>query len=168
MCVGGGVFLCLCHGAQVSDNPLSTALLSSSFLMSFALILFSSLSAPPFSQILPLSQNTHTLCLSLAHSLTHSLLCCTFLTLHLPHPLSGLIPHMRKLIIKAEAPPKKKQKGPAGAEAPPPPPKITHAQVFVSDRFVGWQEAVLHALQVRLGRKKDGWMGCIDTSDRWG
>ena len=55
---------------------------------------------------------------------------------------------MRKLIIKAEAPPKKKGKGPAGGDAPPPP-KITHGQIYVADRFVGWQEAVLHALQVR-------------------
>jgi leucyl-tRNA synthetase len=51
---------------------------------------------------------------------------------------------MRKLIAKAEAPPKKKK-----ADEPPPP-KITHGQVWVSERFVGWQEAVLHALQVRL------------------
>jgi hypothetical protein len=50
---------------------------------------------------------------------------------------------MRKLIAKAEAPPKKKK-----ADEPPPP-KITHGQVWVSERFVGWQEAVLHALQVR-------------------
>lgn len=54
-----------------------------------------------------------------------------------------MIPSMRKLIAKAEAPPKKKK-----ADEPPPP-KITHGQVWVSERFVGWQEAVLHALQVR-------------------
>ncbi len=29
----------------------------------------------------------------------------------------------------------------------PPPPKITHGDIFVSDRFVGWQEKVLGALQ---------------------
>jgi len=61
-----------------------------------------------------------------------------------------LIPHLRKLIIKAEAPPKKKQKGPAGAEAPPPPPKITHCQLFVAEQYVGWQEGVLQALQVGM------------------
>ena len=49
---------------------------------------------------------------------------------------------MRKLIAKAEAPPKKKK-----ADTPPPP-KITHGQVWVSQQFVGWQEAVLRALQV--------------------
>jgi hypothetical protein len=54
---------------------------------------------------------------------------------------------MRKMIMKAEAPTKKKQKGPPGPEAPPPP-KITHAQIYVSDKFVGWQEALLRALQV--------------------
>jgi hypothetical protein len=68
-----------------------------------------------------------------------------------PHPpplcSTVMIPSMRKLIIKAEAPPKSK-KGPAG----PPPPKITHCQIFVADRFVGWQEAVLQALQVRMAR----------------
>lgn len=72
---------------------------------------------------------------------------CLFLSCHLHTTV--MIPSMRKLIIKAEAPPKKKAKGPAGApEAPPP--KITHGQIYVADRFVGWQEAVLRALQVRL------------------
>eukprot|EP00878_Enallax_costatus_P006705 GHUV01007030.1.p1 GENE.GHUV01007030.1~~GHUV01007030.1.p1 ORF type:complete len:1031 (+),score=336.93 GHUV01007030.1:253-3345(+) len=51
------------------------------------------------------------------------------------------IPSVRKLISKAEAPPKKKK-----ADTPPPP-KITHGQVWVSQQFVGWQEAVLRALQ---------------------
>lgn len=74
-----------------------------------------------------------------------------------------LIPHLRKLIIKAEAPPKKKQKGPAGAEAPPPP-KITHCQLFVAERYVGWQEAVLQALQVIRMRMKGGVMrGCVEA-----
>lgn len=59
---------------------------------------------------------------------------------------------MRKQIAKAEAPPKKKGKGPADA---PPPPKITHAQIFVGERFLGWQEAVLQALQVYV------WEGCL-------
>lgn len=55
---------------------------------------------------------------------------------------ADIIPSMRKLIAKAEAPPKKKK-----ADTPPPP-KITHGQVWVSQQFVGWQEAVLRALQV--------------------
>eukprot|EP00882_Tetradesmus_deserticola_P006429 GHRQ01006765.1.p1 GENE.GHRQ01006765.1~~GHRQ01006765.1.p1 ORF type:complete len:1052 (+),score=503.60 GHRQ01006765.1:66-3221(+) len=55
--------------------------------------------------------------------------------------IEDVIPSMRKLIAKAEAPPKKKK-----ADEPPPP-KITHGRVWVSERFVGWQEAVLHALQ---------------------
>lgn len=58
--------------------------------------------------------------------------------------LADVIPSMRKLIAKAEAPPRKKK-----ADEPPPP-KITHGQVWVSERFVGWQEAVLTALQVRM------------------
>uniref|UniRef100_A0A383W6K7 leucine--tRNA ligase n=1 Tax=Tetradesmus obliquus TaxID=3088 RepID=A0A383W6K7_TETOB len=57
--------------------------------------------------------------------------------------IEDMIPSMRKLIAKAEAPPKKKK-----ADEPPPP-KITHGQVWVSERFVGWQEAVLHALQAK-------------------
>lgn len=56
--------------------------------------------------------------------------------------LADFIPSVRKLIAKAEAPPKKKK-----ADTPPPP-KITHGQVWVSQQFVGWQEAVLRALQV--------------------
>lgn len=58
-------------------------------------------------------------------------------------PADHFIPSVRKLIAKAEAPPKKKK-----ADTPPPP-KITHGQVWISQQFVGWQEVVLRALQVR-------------------
>jgi len=61
---------------------------------------------------------------------------------------------MRKVIMKVEAPPKKKK-----ADAPPPP-KVTHGWVWVSARFVGWQEAVLVALQVGpTGSKVQGGPG---------
>ncbi|KAF8060524.1 leucine--tRNA ligase [Scenedesmus sp. PABB004] len=55
--------------------------------------------------------------------------------------IEDVIPAMRKAIAKAEAPPKKKK-----ADAPLPP-KVTHGAVWVAERFVGWQEAVLRALQ---------------------
>lgn len=70
---------------------------------------------------------------------------------------------MRKLIIKCEAPPKKKAKGPA--EAAPPPPKITAGQIFVAERFVGWQEAVLRALQVNGGGGKGLSAGSTEGGD---
>eukprot|EP00879_Flechtneria_rotunda_P020422 GHRR01021486.1.p1 GENE.GHRR01021486.1~~GHRR01021486.1.p1 ORF type:complete len:246 (+),score=120.66 GHRR01021486.1:1280-2017(+) len=58
--------------------------------------------------------------------------------------IEDIIPSMRKLIAKVEAPPKKK-KGAAAVETPTP--KVTHGQVWVSKKFVGWQEAVLLTLQ---------------------
>ncbi|KAG2427994.1 hypothetical protein HXX76_011980 [Chlamydomonas incerta] len=62
--------------------------------------------------------------------------------------IEDLIPAMRKAIAKAEAPPKKKGPGPAE-----PPPRVVGAHVFVSERFVGWQEAVLRALAPRFNAK---------------
>lgn len=55
--------------------------------------------------------------------------------------LEDLVPTLRKLIQKAETPAKKK-----GGGVPAAPVRITRADVFIAQRFVGWQEAVLHAL----------------------
>ncbi|GFR47083.1 hypothetical protein Agub_g8770 [Astrephomene gubernaculifera] len=59
--------------------------------------------------------------------------------------IEDLIPTLRKAIAKAEAPPKKKGPGPAV-----PPPRVASLHVFVSERFVGWQERVLGALAPRF------------------
>ncbi|GIL94940.1 hypothetical protein Vretimale_1053 [Volvox reticuliferus] len=61
--------------------------------------------------------------------------------------IEDLIPSLRKAIAKAEAPPKKK--GPATA----PPPRVAAVHVFVSERFIGWQEQVLGALAPRFNAK---------------
>ncbi|EFJ52544.1 hypothetical protein VOLCADRAFT_103034 [Volvox carteri f. nagariensis] len=61
--------------------------------------------------------------------------------------VEDLIPSLRKAIAKAEAPPKKK--GPSAA----PPPRVVAAHVFVSERFIGWQERVLGALAPRFDAK---------------
>ncbi|GBF91226.1 hypothetical protein Rsub_03546 [Raphidocelis subcapitata] len=54
--------------------------------------------------------------------------------------IESVIFHWRKLIAKAEAPPKKKKAG------DPLPPRIVRVDAFVAERFGGWQEVVLRAL----------------------
>jgi len=56
--------------------------------------------------------------------------------------IEDLIPSMRALKSKAEMPPRKKGAGP-----PPTPVKVVHGDMFVAERFGGWQEGVLLALQ---------------------
>jgi len=56
--------------------------------------------------------------------------------------IEDAIPAFRKAIAKAEAPPKTKK----GQPAAPPPPKVTRADIYVAERFVGWQETTLRAL----------------------
>jgi hypothetical protein len=60
--------------------------------------------------------------------------------------IETLIPAMRKLIAKVEAPPKAK-KGAAAQQQQQQQQKVTGVQVFIGERFIGWQEAVLGALQ---------------------
>ncbi|KAG2497803.1 hypothetical protein HYH03_004074 [Edaphochlamys debaryana] len=62
--------------------------------------------------------------------------------------IEDLIPSLRKAIAKAEAPPKKKGNAPVE-----PPPRVSQVLVFVSERFVGWQEAVLRALAPHFDAK---------------
>jgi leucyl-tRNA synthetase len=56
--------------------------------------------------------------------------------------VESMIPSWRKAIAKAEAPPKSKK----GQAAVAPPPKVKRADIFFSERFVGWQETTLRAL----------------------
>ena len=56
--------------------------------------------------------------------------------------IEGIIPAMRKMIVKMEAPPKNKKGAVCNV-----PRKVTHGQVFVGERYIGWQEAVLLVLQ---------------------
>lgn len=62
--------------------------------------------------------------------------------------LEDLIPTLRKVIQKAETPAKKKGQQPQG-----PAPKVIHADIFVAERFIGWQEKVLLALQAGFDSK---------------
>lgn len=55
--------------------------------------------------------------------------------------IEEIIPSLRKLIQKAEAPAKKKGPTPVSAA------KVIRADIFVSDQFKGWQELTLLALQ---------------------
>jgi len=55
--------------------------------------------------------------------------------------IEDFIPTLRKLMQKAETPAKKK----GGPE--PTPLKVVHGDIFVAERFVGWQEKALLALQ---------------------
>lgn len=55
--------------------------------------------------------------------------------------IESFIPSLRKLIAKAEMPAKPKKGQPAEA-----PGKVTHGDVFISERYVGWQEKTLVAL----------------------
>ncbi|KAG1663339.1 hypothetical protein FOA52_004101 [Chlamydomonas sp. UWO 241] len=64
---------------------------------------------------------------------------------------------MRKLIIKAEAPPKSK-KGPTGPAG-----KVIHGSVFVADKFIGWQEKTLLVLQSAFDAKAKTFAPDVNT-----
>ncbi|GAX85489.1 hypothetical protein CEUSTIGMA_g12905.t1 [Chlamydomonas eustigma] len=56
--------------------------------------------------------------------------------------IEDLIPTLRRLIQKAETPAKKK-----GNQIQGPAPKVVHGDIFVAERFIGWQEKALLSLQ---------------------
>jgi leucyl-tRNA synthetase len=64
--------------------------------------------------------------------------------------VEDLIPALRKSVAKAEAPAKGGSKGGKGAApaAPAgPPPKVRSGTLYVAERYVGWQDAVLRAMR---------------------
>ncbi|KAL6757784.1 hypothetical protein V8C86DRAFT_1623510, partial [Haematococcus lacustris] len=56
--------------------------------------------------------------------------------------IEDFIPDLRKQIQKAEAPPKKAKPGTQVVAQ-----QVVHADVFVAEQFIGWQQKVLQALQ---------------------
>ncbi|BDA46666.1 Leucine-tRNA ligase, cytoplasmic [Coccomyxa sp. Obi] len=61
---------------------------------------------------------------------------------------------LRKGIEKAEAPPKKKG---GGQQAPPP--KVVRADVYVAERYGGWQEVALNSLKAQFDAATKGFRG---------
>lgn len=61
--------------------------------------------------------------------------------------VEGLLPTIRKQIAKVEAPAKKKN------QAAQPQARVTHIDIVVGERFIGWQEKVLNALLSRFDDK---------------
>eukprot|EP00195_Chlamydomonas_chlamydogama_P014672 CAMPEP_0202900896 /NCGR_PEP_ID=MMETSP1392-20130828/12094_1 /ASSEMBLY_ACC=CAM_ASM_000868 /TAXON_ID=225041 /ORGANISM="Chlamydomonas chlamydogama, Strain SAG 11-48b" /LENGTH=1103 /DNA_ID=CAMNT_0049587353 /DNA_START=121 /DNA_END=3432 /DNA_ORIENTATION=- len=62
--------------------------------------------------------------------------------------IEDMIPNLRKLIQKAETPAKPRKGEPAPAAL-----KVTHGDIFVAERFIGWQEKTLLALQTAFDPK---------------